>query len=117
MSSHCLATPNNNCTTTIQLYTPQLFPTITAHNSNNNSTNSIQLYTVQNSTQHTHTRVAHPCVFAPDTTHPAQSPLTQMGHVARPLGASAQAAKECLYGCQPTGWVVSSAILYRTRSR
>ena len=44
------------------------------------------------------TRVAHPCVFAPDATHPAQSPLTQRGYVARPLGASAQAVKEC--GCR-----------------
>ena len=61
--------------------------------------NSLQLHCAPNSTQlHTHTRVAHPCVFAPDATHPAQSPLTQRGHVARPLGASAQAAKEC--GCR-----------------
>ena len=43
-------------------------------------------------------RVAHICVFTPDATHPAQSPLTQRGHVAPPLGASAQAAKEC--GCR-----------------
>ena len=30
-------------------------------------------------TLHNYTRVAHPCVFAPDATRPAQSPLTQKG--------------------------------------
>ena len=48
------------------------------NNSNNNSATTTQ-----------HTRLNY--------THPAQSPLTQKGHVDRPFGASAQAAKE--YGC------------------
>ena len=37
------------------------------------------LFAQKNSTQLT--RVAHPCVFAPDATRPAQSALTQRGHV------------------------------------